>query len=60
MLEMPEPCDSCRAKLLMGNGTSLSESSFFQLTKMKGVGDLKSALTSDTEMQSLDFAQLIS
>ena len=29
-----------------------------QLTKLKGVGDLKSALTSDMEMQSLEFAQL--
>jgi hypothetical protein len=28
----------------------------FQSTKLKGVGDLKSALTSDREMQSLEFA----
>ena len=27
--------------------------------KKKGVGDLKSALTSDMEMQSLEFAQLV-
>jgi hypothetical protein len=26
----------------------------------KGVGDLKTALTSDMEMQSLEFAQLVS
>ena len=26
----------------------------------KGVGDLKTALTSDTEMQSVEFAQLVS
>ena len=26
---------------------------------MKGVGDLKSTLTSDMEMQSLEFAQLV-
>jgi hypothetical protein len=30
-----------------------------QSIKMKGVGDLKSALTSDMEKQSLKFAQLI-
>ena len=29
-----------------------------QSTKMKGVGDLQSAVTSDMEMQSLEFAQL--
>lgn len=30
-----------------------------QSTKLKGVGDLKSALTSDMEMLSLEFAQLV-
>ena len=30
-----------------------------QSTKLKGVGDLKSTLTSDMEMQSLEFAQLV-
>ena len=29
-----------------------------QSTKLKGVGDLKSALTSDMKMQNLEFAQL--
>ena len=29
-----------------------------QSTKMKGAGDLKSALTSDMEMQSLESAEL--
>jgi hypothetical protein len=29
---------------------------FIQLTKMKGVRDLKSTLISDTEMESLEFA----
>ena len=31
-----------------------------QSTKLTGVGHLKSALTSDMEMQSLGFAQLVS
>ena len=31
-----------------------------QSTKMKGVGDLKSALTSDIETQKLEFTQLVS
>ena len=30
-----------------------------QSTKMKGVGDLKSTLTSDIELQSLELAQLV-
>ena len=30
-----------------------------QSTKLKGAGDLKTALTSDIEMQSLEFAQLV-
>lgn len=29
------------------------------LTKLKGAGDLKSALTSNVEKQSLEFAQLV-
>jgi hypothetical protein len=33
------------------------ERSFLQSTKMKGVGDLKSALASDVEMQSLEIVQ---
>jgi hypothetical protein len=37
------------------------EKNFFVVNKdKKGVGDLKTALTSDTEMQSLEFAQLVS
>jgi hypothetical protein len=31
-----------------------------QSTRMKGVGDLKSTLTSDTGTRSLEFAQLVS
>jgi hypothetical protein len=30
-----------------------------QSTKLKGVGELKSILTSDMEMKSLEFAQLV-
>ena len=40
-------------------GTRPGERVVFQSTKMKEVGDLKSALTSDMEMQSLEFAQLV-
>jgi hypothetical protein len=58
MLEMPEPWNTCQGKLLTGNGPSPGERSLLQSTKMKGVGDLKSTLTSDMEMQSLEFAQL--
>jgi hypothetical protein len=35
------------------------ETSVLQSTNLKGLGDLKSALTSDTEMESLEFAQLV-
>ena len=33
---------------------------FVAVNKDEGVGDLKTALTSDMEMQSLEFAQLVS
>jgi hypothetical protein len=60
MLKMPEPRDTCRRKLLTGSGTSPGEK-FVALNKdKKGVGDLKTALTSDMEIQSLEFAQLVS
>ena len=58
MLEMPDPRDSCQGKLLTGSQTSPRERSVLQSTKLKGVGDLKTALTSDMEMQSMEFAQL--
>lgn len=35
------------------------ETRVYQSTKLKGVRDLKSALTSDMEMQSSEFTQLI-
>jgi hypothetical protein len=43
----------------MGNGTSPRERSRLQSTKLKGVGDLKHVLTSDLEMQSLEFNRLL-
>lgn len=58
MLEMPEPWDTFWGKLLPENGTSPRERSVLQSTELKGVGDLKSVLTSDMEMQSLEFSQL--
>jgi hypothetical protein len=56
---MSEPWDTCQGKLLRGSGTSQRKRSVLQSTKLKGVGDLKSIWTSDMEMQSLEFAQLI-
>ena len=50
MLEMPAPRDTCREELLTGSGTSPRERSVLRSMKLKGVGDLKSALTSDMEM----------
>ena len=50
---MPELWDTCGAELLTGSGASPRETSVLQSTKLKGVGDLKSVLTSDMEMQSL-------
>ena len=55
MFEMPKLWNICQGKLLTG------KISLLQSTKMKkGVEDLKTALTSDMEMQSLEFAQLVS
>ena len=57
MLEMPELWDTCQGELLTGSGISPRERSMLQSTKVKGVRDLKNALTSsDMEMQSLEFA----
>lgn len=41
------------------SGTSPGERSRLQSTKMKGAGDLNSALTLDTEIQSLEFTLLV-
>ena len=52
MLDMPEPWDRCllRGELLTGNRTSPREGGVLQ----------SSALTSDMEMQNLEFAQMVS
>ena len=39
--------------------TTAGESGVLQSAKLKGVGDLKSILTSGMEMRSLEFAQLV-
>ena len=51
--------DTFQGKLLAGSGTSPRERNVLQSTKLKGVGDLKSILTSDMEIQSLELAQLV-
>jgi hypothetical protein len=56
---MTEPWDTCQGKLLTGSGTILGERGVLQSTKMRGIGDLKSALTPSIKMQSLEFAQLV-
>ena len=58
MLEASESWDFCRERQLAGNGNSPREN-VLQSTKLKGVGDLKSTLTSDMEIRSLKFAKLV-
>lgn len=58
ILKVPKVWDTCQGKLLTGSGNNSRERSI-SVTKLKGVGDLKSALISDTEMQSLEVAQLV-
>lgn len=53
MLETPESQNTCQGKLLAGE-------SMLRTTKLKEVGDLKSTLTSDRKMQSLECTQLVS
>lgn len=59
MLEMSESWETCQGKLHKGCGTSSGARSVLQSIKLKGVRDLKSTLTSDMEMQSLEFALLV-
>ena len=59
MLEIPESWDTCQEELLTGCGTNLRERNVLQTTKLKIVGDLKSTLTTDVEMQNLEFALLV-
>jgi hypothetical protein len=58
MLEASESWDFCRERQLAGNGNSPREN-VLQSTKLKGVGDLKSTLTSDMEIQRWEFARLV-
>jgi hypothetical protein len=51
MLEMTELWDTCQGELPSGCETSPKE--------RDGAGDLKSTLTSDVEMQSLESALLV-
>ena len=60
MLKMPEPQDACQGKPLTGSGTSPGENLVAVNKDEKGVEELKTALPSDMEMQSLDFSQLVS
>jgi hypothetical protein len=56
---IPRAILNSQGQLLTGrNRTSPGERNLLQSTKMKGVGDLKTALRSGLEMQSLEFAQL--
>ena len=58
MLVMPESWNTCQEKLLIGSAISPRERGVWQSTKIKGIGDLKSALTLDMEMQGLELAQV--
>ena len=46
-------------ELQTGCGTSPSEKSMWQSTKLKGVGDMKSTLRSDMEVQNLESILLV-
>ena len=59
MLETPELWDTCRGELLTGSGSGPRDRCVLQSTKLKGVEDLKSTLTSDKDMQNFQFAQLV-
>jgi hypothetical protein len=59
MLETPEPWDMDSEYLPTGSGNSPGERSVVQSIKLKEVGNLKSTLTSDMEVQSLEFARLV-
>jgi hypothetical protein len=53
---MSELWDTCLGKLLIGSETSQREG-MVSSAKLNGFGDLKSALITYMEMQSLEFAQ---
>ena len=56
-------CQSCglpaEESSYQGSRTSRRERLVLQPTELEGVGDLKSILPSDMEMQSVEFAQLV-
>jgi hypothetical protein len=45
MLEMPETYDTCQGQLLKGNRMTPRERIVLQSTKLREIGDFKSALT---------------
>ena len=49
---------TCQGELLTGSGTSPPVRSVLQFTKLEGVGELKSVLILDMEMQKLEITQL--
>ena len=59
ILAMPEQWDTSQGELLTASWTSSRERRTLQPTKLNRVGDLKSVLTSDMEMQSLEFVQRV-
>ena len=46
-------------RAITGSGTSPRKRSVLQSTKLKGIGHLKSALTSHIRMQTLELSQLL-
>ena len=56
--EVSEPQDTWLRKATNREQNQPKRLKFLESSKLKGVGDLQSALTSDMEMQGLDFAQL--
>lgn len=59
MLKMPDIEDTCQEELQTGCEISPRNRSVLQSTNVNGVGDLKITLTSDVEMQSMEFVLLI-
>jgi hypothetical protein len=59
MLVIIEVWDICGEELQSRYRTRTRERSVLQSTKLKGVGNMKSALTSDMEMQNSEFVLLV-
>lgn len=55
MLDIPDSWDNCQGKLLIGSGTSSGLRHVLKSIRLKEVGVLNSALTSNMEMQRLKF-----